>query len=58
MVQVSSDTAVRLIENGEREGSLEDVKPGVVVAVIGRMGPDARMLRADVLIVFPLRQGK
>jgi len=58
MVQVSSDTAVRLIENGEREGSLEDVKPGVGVAVIGRMSPDARMLRADVLIVFPLRQGK
>ena len=58
MVQVSSDTAVRLTENGEREGSLEDVKPGVGVAVIGRMDPDARMLRADTIVVFPLPQGK
>ena len=58
MVQVSSDTAVRLAENGEREGSLEDVKPGVGVAVIGRMDHDARMLRADTIVVFPLPQAK
>ena len=57
LVQVSSDTAVRLTENGEREGSLDDVKPGVGVAVIGRMDPDARMLRADTIVVFPLPQG-
>ena len=58
LVQVSSDTAVRLAENGEREGSLDDVKPGVGVAVIGRMDPDARMLRADTIVVFPLPQRK
>ena len=58
MVQISSDTAVRLTENGEGEGSLDDVKPGVEVAVIGRMDPDERMLRADVIVVFPIPQGK
>jgi len=58
MVQVFSDTVVRLTENGEREGSLEDVKPGVGVAVIGRMDSDARMLQADTIVVFPLPQGK
>ena len=58
MVQISSQTVVRLRDDGEREGSLEDVKPGMGVAVMGQMDADTRMLRADVVVVFPLPQRK
>jgi hypothetical protein len=58
LVQVSSDTIVLLRGNGERSGSLEDLKVGVGVAVVGRLDPDTRMLTAATIVVLLPREGR
>jgi len=54
LMQVSPETVVVVRGNGERSGSVEDLKAGVAVAVVGRMDPETRTLLAENVIVLRL----
>jgi len=54
LVQVSPETVVVVRGNGERSGSVEDLKAGLAVAVVGRMDPETRTLLAESVIVLRL----
>jgi len=52
-VSVSNETRVRWKDDEEREGTLQDLRFGMTVAVWGRFDPDIRMLRAEIVLIFP-----
>ena len=58
LIEISLDTVVLLRGNGERSGSVEDLKEGVAVAVVGRLDPDTRMLKAATVVVLLPREGR
>ena len=57
LIEISPDTAVLLRGNGERMGSVEDLKEGVGVAVVGRLDPETRILKAATIVVLLPREG-
>ena len=58
LIEISPDTVVLLRGNGERSGSVEDLNEGVGVAVVGRLDPDTRMLKAATIVVLLPREGR